>query len=601
MSDRHPLDYPFDPQELLRKKKSLKRALIPAHGGGTFLDKKIAILGGSTTSEVKDLLELFLLRAGIRPAFYESEYNKYHEDVLFSAPELMEFKPDLVYVHTSSVNIGAWPTLNSGETEVDRLFEGCLASFKTFWDRIETTLRCPVIQNNFEEPWDRPLGNLDAWDHRGRSHYVARLNAAFAAEARKRPTLYLQDLHYLASEHGLRSWHDRNLWYLYKSALAYEAIPDLAYNLSRIIAAVFGLSRKCLVLDLDNTLWGGVIGDEGLQGLQLGPETPEGEIFSAIQAYAKTLKERGIILAICSKNEDNTAREGFSHPDTVLSLDDFTGFKANWLHKPANISALAAEINIGADSMVFLDDNPAERAIVRGQLMTVAVPELGPDASGYLDVLDRARYFETVSLSSDDLQRSAQYAMNAKLEQAGTQFADYDEFLKHLQMRAEIRGFQALYHDRITQLINKSNQFNVTTRRYTLNEVQAAAEAPDQVTLFGRLKDRFGDHGLISVVMGSVHGNDLKVDLWVMSCRVLKRGMEHAMLESLIAAARTKGLARLLGSYVPTPKNTMVKDLFTELGFEKIKRDDDGNAEFVYALKGPGARPRHHISVNPRN
>lgn len=595
MSERHPLDYPFDSSDLLRKKKSLRRQLLQ---GGPFLEKKIAILGGSTTAEIKDICELFLLRAGIKPIFYESEYDKYYEDVMFDAAELMEFNPDLAYVHTSNVNLREWPNMQAGEADVDKLFDETMGRFKAFWSHIEGGLRCPVIQNNFEEPWDRPLGNLDAWDHRGRSHFVGRLNAAFASEARRRPSLYLQDLHYLASQHGLKTWHDRNQWYLYKYALAYDAIPALAYNLARMITAVFGGSRKCLVLDLDNTLWGGVIGDDGVQGLQLGNETQEGEIFFAIQAYAKHLKERGIILAVASKNEDAAAREGFQHPDSVLSLEDFSAFKANWSHKPENIASMAAALNIGVDSLVFLDDNPAERAIVRGQLPLVAVPELGEEASGFLDTLDNARYFETLSLSSDDLQRSSQYALNAALSQAETQFGDYDEFLKHLQMRGEIARFKPLYNDRVAQLINKSNQFNVTTKRYTLSEIEAAAGDKAQITLYGRLKDRFGDHGLISVVIGSVKEASLIIDLWVMSCRVLKRGMEHAMMTRLVEEAAKRGLNKIEGHYIPAAKNAMVKDLFKQLGFELLKKDDNGKAEFVFDMSRAETLQKHFINVD---
>jgi FkbH-like protein len=594
MSEKHPLETPFDPAELLRKKKSLRRALLEQPN---LLAKKIAILGGSTTAEIKDMLELFLLYGGIKPEFYESEYNKYYEDVIFGAPELIEFRPDLAYVHTSNVNLGAWPSLRAGVEEVDGLVLEAVGKFRSLWDQIASSLKCPIIQNNFEEPWDRPLGNLDAWDHRGRSRFVARLNDAFAAEARQRPALYLQDLHYLASQHGLRSWHDRGFWYLYKYALAYDAIPALAHNLASMIRAVFGGSKKCLVLDLDNTLWGGVIGDDGVHGLQLGPETPEGEVFFAIQAYARQLKDRGIILAVCSKNEDTNAREGFGHPDSLLALEDFAAFKANWAHKPENISSIAADINIGADSLVFLDDNPAERALVRAQMPQVAVPELGADASGYLDILDNAHYFETVSLSDDDLQRAAQYALKGQLSQAEGQFANYEDFLRQLGMQAEIRGFQDLYHDRIAQLINKSNQFNVTTRRYTLSEVQAASADLGQLTLYGRLKDRFGDHGLVSVVMGSAKGADLHLDLWIMSCRVLKRGMEHAMMEQLVIEGRRRGLSRLLGSYLPSPKNAMVKDLYLELGFSLLQRQDDGAATFSYDLIGAPPRPAHFIAV----
>jgi FkbH-like protein len=590
---RHPLDYPFDAAEILRKKKSLRRTLLE---GGPFLDKKIAILGGSTTAEIKDILELFLLKAGIRPTFYQSEYNKYHEDVMFSAPELLDFKPDLVYIHTSSRNISAYPGMSDSTADVEQRLENQLAHFRALWDKIESDLACPIIQNNFEEPWDRPLGNLDAWDPRGRSRFTGALNSAFAAEAARRPSLYLQDLHYLASQYGLLRWHDRSLWYLYKYALAYEAIPPLAHNLAAMVGAMFGASRKCLVLDLDNTLWGGVIGDDGIEGIQLGPETPEGEVFAAIQRYAKDLKERGIILAVSSKNEDATARSGFSHPDSAFSADDFASFKANWFPKPESIAALAGEINIGIDSLVFLDDNPAERALVRAETPLVAVPELGSDAATYLDVLDNARYFETLSLSGDDLQRSEQYALNAKLSGAQAQFVDYDSFLKHLEMQGDIQAVSPLYHDRVAQLINKSNQFNVTTRRYTLNEVAAAAADPAQVTLYGRLKDRFGDHGLVSVVLASPAGQDLAIDLWVMSCRVLKRGLEQAMLEQLILAARAKKYRRLLARYLPTAKNGMVKDLFTSLGFALVERKADGEASWTLDL-ATAPLPQHFIST----
>jgi FkbH-like protein len=571
----NPLNYPFDANTLLRKKRAIRRELLQ---GSNFLDKNIAILGGSTTAEIRDMLELFLLHGGIRPKFYESEYNRYYEDIMFPNKELEQFAPDIVYIHTSSVNIKRLPSVRESDSEVDMLLTAEIDRYRAIWDKINTAYSCPIIQNNFELPHYRGLGNLDSYDIHGRSRFIAELNLRFSEQARERQSLYLNDINYLSAWFGLERWHDRVFWYSYKYAMSYEAIPLLADSIASIIKAIYGKTRKCLALDLDNTLWGGVIGDDGLNGIRIGKETPEAEAYTEFQQYVKGLKERGIILAVCSKNDEVNAREGFTHPDSVLSVEDFSAFRTNWEPKHENIRGIARSLNIGIDSLVFADDNPVEREIVRAHEPQVAVPELGNNVAKYIDILDKTGYFETVSLSSDDLMRSSFYAANADREDLQGRFENYDDFLRSLEMVAEIKPFMPVYLDRITQLTNKTNQFNVTTRRYTAAEIEGiAADIKGYITLYGRLVDKFGDNGLVSVMIGAVQGSDLHIDLWLMSCRVIKRGMEAAMFDQLAMEAKGKGIRTIYGYYFPTPKNGMVRGLFEEMGFNKVEHKENGD------------------------
>lgn len=577
--------YPLNTTGLLRKKRAIRRDLSNRKD---LDEKRIAILGGSTTAEVRDMLELFLLHAGIRPVFYESEYNRYFEDVMFPESGLKDFRPEIIYIHTTNLNIRRFPALNESCEAIEELLAGEMNRFSGLWERIERDYGCPVIQNNFELPHYRILGNLDAYDTHGRTAFIGMLNYRFAGEAEKRKNLHLNDINYLSAWFGLERWHDRLFWYSYKYAMNYEAIPLLADSVASIIRGICGKAKKCLVLDLDNTLWGGVIGDDGLQGIRIGKETPEAEAYTEFQRYVRELKERGVLLAVCSKNDETNAREGFAHPDSILSADDFAAFTANWNPKHENIRDIAYMLNIGIDSLVFADDNPVEREIVRAQLAEVTVPELGSDIVKYIDILDKTGLFETVSLSADDLQRNMFYVANTERAKQQEQFASYDEFLRSLKMVAEIAPFSPIYLDRITQLTNKTNQFNLTTRRYTLSEIQAMADDDSYITLYGKLRDKFGDNGLVSVIAGIKKENELHIDLWLMSCRVLKRGMETAMLDALVARARKCGLKAIVGYYFPTAKNGMVKNLFHEMGFRKLQEnswhlDISGN----YTSKNP--------------
>ncbi len=572
------LDYPFRVDVIHKRKKSLKTSLLK---GGPFLNKRIAILGGSTTDEIKDVLELFLLRAGIRPQFYQSDYNRYYEDVMFPNETLERFAPDIVYIHTTQANVTQAPLVTDSPDVVQAKLVAEVTKFTSLWEKIRSTYNCTVIQNNFELPHYRILGNLDFSAFQGATHFTMRLNMAFAEYAQTHKDFYINDINYLSASFGLAKWYDPTFWHAFKYALSYDAIPSLAHSVARIITAVYGKSKKCLVLDLDNTVWGGVIGDDGADNIKIGKETAAGEAYSAFQQYATELKRRGIVLAVCSKNDPELAAQGFAHADSILSIKDFAAFKANWDPKYLSLRQIASEINIGLDSLVFVDDNPAERELVRRQLPEIAVPEVGSDVTGFIAFIDQAGYFEPAVLSADDIQRTKFYEANLERQNLQVDIADYEEFLASLRMTAEIGPFSQKYLDRITQLINKTNQFNVTTRRYSASDVETMSRDPRTVTLYGRLRDKFGDSGLITAIAGTVKDTTLHIDLWVMSCRVIKRDMEFAMFAELVRECIARGVTRIAGYYYPTAKNAIVADLFSQLGFTLTTGAENGDTQWA--------------------
>ena len=561
------LRFPLATADILLKRQKLKEELLKQTN---LVQTRIAILGGSTTSEVKSMLELFLLAHGIQPTFYESEYNRYSEDVMFENPDLWSFKPNIAFIHTTWRNVAAFPEILESDAEVDNRLRSETARFERLWQKIHQDLGALIIQNNFDLPRLRPLGNLEASEAYGRVNFLLRLNSEFAMYARTHSRFLINDILYLSSQMGLSTWEDDTYWYNFHMAMSPPATVALAHNVAGIIKSVYGKKKKCLILDLDNTIWGGVIGDDGVHGLILGRDHPVGEAFLNFQRYVKDLQRRGIILAICSKNDAENAKEGFSHPDCALKIEDFSAFKANWDPKPDNIREIAAELNIGLDSIVFVDDNAAERALVAGQLPEVAVPEVGSDVSRFAEVLEHERYFEVDKIVLDDLNRSAYYSSNAQRSAYEADFHDYGEFLASLEMTAEIGPFVPVYMERISQLINKTNQFNLTTRRYTSAEVEAISRDQAFITLYGRLVDRFGDNGLVSVLIGRVADEAVELDLWLMSCRVLKREMEYAMFDALVEQCQARSIRKIVGVYIPSKKNKMVAGHYASLGFTRV-------------------------------
>lgn len=592
------LEYPFNAEYILKKRKSIKKSLI---GEDTKrISKRIAILGGSTTHDLKEMLELFLLNMGIAPEFYESEYNQYWQDVMFDNPELVEFSPDIIFIHTSSRNIKDFPAVRDSKEQVEELLEEVYAPFEKMWSKIEDTYQCPIIQNNFEQPFYRLMGNSDFSDIHGRLRFINRLNEKFALYAQEHKNFFINDINYMASCFGLQKWADPFYWHMYKYACAVQAIPELAYNTANIIKSIYGKNQKAFVLDLDNTLWGGVVGDDGADNIEIGQETSMGQLYSEFQEYLKAHKDLGVLLTINSKNDEENALAGLNRPDSVLKPEDFLVIKANWSNKDQNIMEIAQELNIGTDSLVFVDDNPAERHIVESQVAGVKVPEV-EDVVKFITTLDRAGYFEVTSLSDDDLQRNDMYKANVERKKQEASYTNYSDYLLSLDMDAEIQPFAPMYMARIAQLTNKSNQFNLTTKRCSQADIENFAGNPDYITLYGKLNDKFGDNGVVSVVFGHKDNKEktlFHIDLWLMSCRVLKRDMEFAMMDELVRKCAERGIERLKGYYYPTAKNGMVKGFYEMQGFTKIQEDAEGNTEWEFVIPKQYEKKNKVIRVN---
>lgn len=566
-------DYPVESKTLLRKKLKIKNELL-SRGG--FIEKRIAVLGGSTTNEIVDQLELFLLNYGIKPVFYQSEYAQFWQDAVFGNEELDSFDPDIVYIHTNWRNITAFPCVSDSKEDADRLLEDTFAHFAVMWDKLNEKFNCPVIQDNFDRPAFRLLGSSDISDYRGRTNFISRLNQKMYDYSQANKSFYINDVDFLAACYGLEGWSNPLYWHMYKYSLCLDAVPLLAKSVADIIKSIYGKNKKVLVCDLDNTLWGGVVGDDGVEGIQIGPEVPVGQIYSEFQQYIKELKSIGILLAVNSKNDEENALAGLNHPDSSLKPDDFASIKANWNNKDMNMKSIAAQLNLGADSFVFIDDNPAEREIVKQANLGVSVPEMDR-VENYLRMIDRSGFFEVTSLTNDDLSRAEMYKANARRVQLQENTGSFEDFLKSLEMKAQIRAFEPVYIQRIAQLTNKSNQFNLTTLRCSESDIKMMQMSEDYICLYGKLEDKFGDNGVVSVVSGQIEGEELHMRLWLMSCRVLKRGMEDAMLNALAGDAKDKGLSSIIGYYYPTPKNNMVRDFYSRMGFSKVSEDEDGN------------------------
>jgi FkbH-like protein len=449
-------------------------------------------------------------------------------------------------------------------TDPDAAAASKIAQFQPLWQHCRQTLGATVIQCNFEIPEVDPLGHLSASLPGGLASILLQINREIA-----RHGTAILDVDRIAALHGKQRWNDEALWQAAKQYPSTTAIPLLMRHASALIRASLGLSSKCLVLDLDNTLWGGVVGEDGVNGIRLGG-TPAGESFVAFQRYVQALQRRGVILAVCSKNNETDAKAPFlEHPEMVLKLEDIALFAANWESKDKNLRDIAAALNIGLDSIVFLDDNPVERNLIRSLIPEIEVPELPPDPADYATALHRSLCFEAWTLTDDDRNRAASYRQNAQRTQQLAVSGNVEEYLAGLEMQVELRPFDEANLGRIVQLINKTNQFNLTTRRITEAECLALIGRPDCYTQFMRLKDRFGDNGITGVLIAFVEDGNLRIDNWLLSCRVLGRRVEDAMLAAAMDFAAARGCEYAIGEFIPTAKNAQVSGIFETYGFEK--------------------------------
>ncbi|NRT73692.1 HAD-IIIC family phosphatase [Clostridium beijerinckii] len=566
------LEYPFDNALILKKKRYIKRELLKREN---LIEKKIAILSGSTIGEVRNILEIFLLNQGIKPVFFEGQYGRYYEEVIFENNELVNFKPDFIYIHTSNKNIDYLPSIDDDAEEINKKFKKVLNNYKSIWKSIKNVYKCTIIQNNFELPSYRIFGNKDVSDIHGITNFICRLNLEFSSYAQNTKDFFINDVHYLSSMCGLEKWSDASAWYLYKYCLNLECIPTLCNSITNIIKSILGRNKKSIILDLDNTLWDGIIGDVGVEGINIGNETSMGMIYSDFQKYLKEIRKLGITLNICSKNDINNAIEGLKHNRSILKVKDFICIKADWKEKYLNIVDIAKELNIMLDSIVFIDDNPVERDLVKSKLSNISVLNISKPES-YINILDKSGFFEVTNLSEDDKKRNYFYEMNEERKKLQENFNDYSEYLRSLNMVCTIEKFKIEKIHRIIQLINKTNQFNLTTERYTETQVEDIINDNRYITICASLKDRFGDNGIVSLVIGRIENKVLYINLWVMSCRVFKRDLEFSVFDYLVKKCRELNIEEIRGYYYNSKRNSLVKEFYKLLGFRKIQEMDDG-------------------------
>jgi FkbH-like protein len=537
---------------------------------------RMAVMSSSTADHLLPGLRVAALRRNLLLQTYVGDYGMYRQELQDEASALYEFRPDvLLFAFDAAHLIGAHnPGLH--QEEADAVITASAGRVRALWQLVRRRFTGQILQQT-ALPIFQPLLGLNERRLPGSAAYlVERLNLRIAEYA-DQDGVDVLDLNRPVTHDGLNVWHDPVLWHRAKqeiSPLAGPAYGDLAL---RLIAAQQGRSAKCLVLDLDNTLWGGVIGDDGLEGLRLGQGSALGEAYVAFQGYVRDLARRGVILAVCSKNDADNARSPFEkHPDMVLKLDDIACFVANWSDKAGNLRHIAERLNIGIDSLVFVDDNPFERNIVRRELPMVAVPELPEDPAFYAQCIADAGYFEALNVTAEDFERGGQYRANIAREDLRASHTDLAGYLKSLNMELRWQPFDRIGLQRIVQLINKTNQFNLTTRRYTESDVLAIMNTPGALTLQLRLLDSFGDNGIIGIVIGKPEGDSLRIDTWLMSCRVLGRQVEEATMNLVASEARNLGATRLVGEYLPTKKNGMVRDHYSKLGFQPIESADGG-------------------------
>ncbi|MBF0361114.1 MAG: HAD-IIIC family phosphatase [Oligoflexia bacterium] len=562
------LDYPFDSAQLIRKKKSILKEL---HNYDTQLEKKIAFLGSSSTQEIAEFTKIFAKKNKIKLHSYESLYGRYYEDALFSNEELNKFHPDIAYIHTGWRDANLPDRYNFSNEEINTRAEETINRFEKMWSALKERFNCEIIQNNFEQPPFRPLGNLEFVHHCGVVNYINKLNLLLSERLKNFTWIKINDIHYLSAKIGLDNWHDINTWAQYKYALKYEAIPSLSFQISNIINGVVGKSKKVCVLDLDNTLWGGVIGDDHIDQIKLGPNFPVGEIYSEFQEYVTRLKSRGVLLAIASKNQEENALKGLAHPHSRLKPSDFSVIEAHWEPKSTSLKNIASTLDLNVDSMVFIDDNPAEREIIKQQCPSSTVLNIDSNAEGYLKMLDQSGFFETTHLTNEDLKRSELYAQRKEILREANNWDNYSDYLKSLQMKLLISPINHGNLERVVQLINKTNQFNLRTKRYTETDVMKMLSSSNYQTYTAILQDKFSDHGLISIIILKIEKEIAFIDTFLMSCRVLKRGVEIALMKQVIDFCEGRGVSTIVGEYIPTEKNQMVKNLYEELMFSMFQ------------------------------
>lgn len=543
---------------------------------------KVALLGDTATQFLATAIRGMGLERGYNVNLYEAEYNQVERQILDPTSELHEFEADFIVIFQSTHKFGELHSSLNTEQQAkmadERLsFIASVCSNPAFVNK-------KIICFNYPEIEDTVFGSYATKVDGSLTYQVRKLNMELMNLSQQQANLFICDIAGLQNKLGRDFMFAPNIYVSTEMVLSIDALPYVASRVMDIICAVKGQFKKCLILDLDNTVWGGVIGDDGLEGIQLGHGLGIGKAFTEFQMWVKKLKQRGIIICVASKNNEDTAKEPFEkHPDMVLKLSDIAVFQANWETKVDNIRTIQSILNIGFDSMVFLDDNPFERNMVRENIPGITVPELPEDPGDYLEYLYSLNLFETASYSQADKDRTKQYQVEAQRVSLQKTFDSEADFLKSLNMVSVVSGFTKFNTPRVAQLSQRSNQFNLRTIRYTEADIEALTADPDVIGLSFTLEDKFGDNGLIAVViMKEQDAETLFVDTWFMSCRVLKRGMENFTLNTMVEYAKEKGYKRIIGEYLPTLKNKMVAQHYESLGFQPLS--DTPTAQYLLEI-----------------
>lgn len=532
---------------------------------------KLSLVGDTATQLFATALKGYGVLRGYNIELFEAEYNQVERQLFDPTSDLYQFDADFIVIFQSTHKLGEHHSMLNPEQQVtladDRI--GFLASVC----ENPALAGKKIIYFNYPEIEDTVFGSYANKVDSSFTYQVRKLNYELMRLSQQYQNLFICDIAALQNKLGRDMMFAANVYTSTEMILSIDALPYVASRVMDIVCAVKGQFKKCLILDLDNTVWGGVIGDDGLEGIQLGHGLGIGKAFTEFQMWVKKLKQRGIIICVASKNNEETAKEPFEkHPDMVLKLDDIAVFQANWETKVDNIRTIQSILNIGFDSMVFLDDNPFERNMVRENIKGITVPELPEDPAEYLEYLYSLNLFETASYSNLDKDRTKQYQVEAQRVSLSKTFTNEADFLKSLNMVSVVSGFTKFNTPRVAQLSQRSNQFNLRTVRYTDADIEALANDPNVIDLSFTLEDKFGDNGLIAVIiMKPLDKETLFVDTWFMSCRVLKRGMENFTLNTMVEKAKAAGYKRIIGEYLPTPKNKMVENHYTGLGFTPVE------------------------------
>ena len=528
---------------------------------------KLVLMGDNATQHLATAIRGYSFLSDYPLNVVDTDYNQIDAQVLDINSELYAEKPDFVLIYMCSEMLGIKFAESNDKTNfADNTYQ----KIANYWQTIRNNLKTNILQFNFVETNDRVFGNYALKTDESFLYQLKKLNFLMMQGA-KDNNVFLIDLNDVNSKLGRDKFFDQKMFYVAKMPISLDALPTVAEQVLDVVTAIKGKIKKCIICDLDNTLWGGVIGDDGLSGIQIG-ELGVGKAFEDLQRWLKQLKKRGIILGVCSKNDEVNAKLPFEkHPEMILRLDDFSIFVANWEDKASNIKNIQQTLNIGMDSMIFIDDNPFERNLVKSMIPEITVPDLPDDPALYLSCLKSLNLFETASYSENDKDRTKQYQSEVKRINLQKSSESYDDYLKSLEMVATVKPFDEFQTPRIAQLTQRSNQFNLRTVRCTEDDIKRLSKDDSYITRYFMLKDKFGDHGLISVLtMKKKDVRTLFVENWLMSCRVLKRGMEEYIADTMIDIAEKEGFERIVGEYIQTPKNNMVKDLYLKLGFEDI-------------------------------